>query len=90
MNYVKNTFLVIKDQMPVSRFYRNFFVTKNAWGLLSRNSHVSSVSGKEKIKYNRKTTAVGAAEQMKIKTGNHFAPYKCLFCEGYHIGKTRK
>ena len=58
------------------------------------NSHLSSVSGKEKIKYNSKETASKSAQKMvekEAKKGNivKFSPYKCIFCDGYHIGKTR-
>ena len=87
---IKNTILVIKDQMPLRRFLRNFFVTGNAWGIFFRSSHHSSVSGKPKVKYNTKPTSLKAAEKMTEKTGNNFASYKCLWCNGYHIGKTRK
>jgi len=29
------------------------------------------------------------AEKMSAKHGTHFSFYKCLFCDGYHIGKNR-
>lgn len=86
---LRNVVLVFKDQLPFKRLLRNFIVTRNAWGLFSSNSHVSSVSGKAKVMYNTKATSLKAAESMKKKTGNHFASYKCLWCDGYHVGKTR-
>jgi hypothetical protein len=30
-----------------------------------------------------------AADAMSKKRGAHFSYYKCLFCDGYHIGKNR-
>lgn len=26
---------------------------------------------------------------MKEKLGKHFSVYKCVFCDGYHLGKNR-
>ena len=86
---LKNIYLALKDQGPFKRFIRNFFTTKNAFGIFHKNSHISFGSGKEKIKYNTKATAIKAAESMSKKHGVHFSNYKCVFCDGYHIGKNR-
>ena len=86
---IRNILLVIRDQGPTKRFIRNFFVTRNAWGLFHKNSHVSVGSGNPKVCYNSKETAVKSAEAMSKKHGKHFSPYKCLHCDGYHIGKNR-
>lgn len=75
--------------MPLKRFFWNFFVTRNAWGLFSINSHISLGSGKPKVMYNTKASSVKAAESMAKKHGKHFSSYKCLQCDGYHIGKNR-
>jgi hypothetical protein len=88
---LKNIILVFKDQLPIRRMFCNFFITKNALGLFYRNgSHIAGYSGKEKVRYNSKASSLRAAENMEKKTGNHFASYKCLFCDGYHIGKTKR
>ena len=86
---IRNIFMVIRDQMPLKRFVVNFFITRNAWGLFHKNSHISFRSGKAKVCYNTKATAVKSAESMGKKHGKHFSPYKCLHCDGYHIGKNR-
>ena len=85
----KNLLLVLKDQGPLKRFIRNFLITRNAWGLFHTNSHVSQGSGKPKVAYNTKATALKAAESMKRKHGKHFSAYKCLHCDGFHLGKNR-
>lgn len=85
----RNLVLVIKDQGPPKRFFRNFFVTRNAWGLFHKNSHIAAYSGKPKIEYGSQKSANKAAASMKKKTGKHFSVYKCLQCDGYHIGKNR-
>jgi len=86
---LRNVLLVIKDQMPLKRFIKNFFVTRNAWGLFHINSHVAQGSGKPKVMYNTKASATKAAEAMTKKHGVWFSNYKCLHCDGYHVGKNR-
>lgn len=86
---MKNLCLALKDQLPLKRFVRNFFITRNAWGLFSKSSHVSSYSGKDKVKYNTKNTALKAAKSMEKKIGKSFSAYKCVYCDGYHIGKNK-
>ena len=46
-------------------------------------------TGKEKVTYNTIESAKKAAEAMSKKREVHFSFYKCLFCDGYHIGKNR-
>ena len=40
--------------------------------------------------YNTLEGGLKAAESMGKKHGTHFSVYKCLFCDGYHIGKNRE
>lgn len=39
--------------------------------------------------YNTKETAQKAADSMKKKMNKHFSVYKCIYCDGYHLGKNR-
>ena len=87
---IKNIILVLKDQMPLKRFFRNFFITRNAWGLFYKSSHVTQSTGKLKIKYNTKKSAERASVAMAKKYDNFYSNYKCLYCDGYHVGKTKK
>ncbi|MGI9570326.1 MAG: hypothetical protein ACR2PH_11455 [Desulfobulbia bacterium] len=75
--------------MPIGRFIRNFFITRNAWGLFHINSHIAFGSGKPKVMYNTKATATKAAASMTKKYGGWCSNYKCLHCDGYHVGKNR-
>lgn len=84
----KNLWLGLKEQGPLKRFIKNFFITGNAWGLLSQRSHFRD-TGTEKISYSTKKSALKAAEKMGQKNGTHFSTYKCIYCDGYHIGKNR-
>lgn len=86
---MKNLILALKCQGPFKRAFRNFVITRNAWGMFSINSHISQSSGNPKISYSSKESAMKAAEKMSRKTGKHFSVYKCVFCDGWHIGKNR-
>ena len=86
---LRNLWLALLDQGPPRRFIRNFFITRNAWGLFHRNSHVAQGSGKPKVAYGSKASATKAAEAMTKKKGVWFSNYKCLHCDGYHIGRNR-
>ena len=39
--------------------------------------------------YNTVKSAQKSAEAMGKKHNTQFSYYKCLFCDGYHIGKNR-
>jgi hypothetical protein len=85
---LRNLALALKDQLPLGRAFRNFFVTGVAWGLFSRNSHISLGTGEPKVSYSEKS-AMKAASRMSEKHGATFSVYKCAFCNGYHIGRSR-
>ena len=84
---VKNLIYALYDQMLRPGAWRNIFVTHNAFGIFSRYSHVSRATGRPKISYPSKAGAQKAAEAMSPKRGVHFSVYKCVWCDGWHIGK---
>ena len=71
--------------MPISRFFRNLR-KGHLIGLFSKRSH-ENASGKPKISYGSKASATKAAAAMMKKRGAYFSNYKCVWCDGYHIGK---
>lgn len=77
------------DQVKRRRVITNFFITRNAWGAFSLNSHINQHTGKLKVMYNTVETARKSAEKMSEKYNTHFSYYKCLFCDGYHVGKNK-
>lgn len=85
---LRNIILALKDQMPLKRAFRNFFVTGNALGLFHKRSHFRE-DGKAKQGFPSKESAKRAAESMGKKHGKYFSTYKCIFCDGYHLGKNR-
>lgn len=86
---LKNLIAALKHQGPFKRAFRNFVITRNAWGMFSINSHISQKTKQPKIAYPTVESATRAAQRMEQKHGKHFSIYKCVFCDGYHIGKNR-
>lgn len=89
MMKIKNIYLALKDQLPLKRFVVNLF-KGHIFGLFSVNSHQRFDTGKPKVMYNTKESATKSAKSMSEKRGVHFSNYKCVFCDGYHIGKNRE
>lgn len=83
----KNFWIWFTDQVKRKRAFYNFFISRNAWGAFSINSHIRASTGEPKVTYNSVESAKRAAEKMSEKYNKHFSLYKCLFCDGYHIGK---
>lgn len=79
----------MKDQLPLKRFFRNFFVTRNAWGLFSINSHIAAKTGNLKQGYTKRESAERGALAMEKKYSVHFSVYRCMYCGNFHIGKNR-
>lgn len=84
---LRNIRLALADQMPVKRFFRNLF-KGHLFGLVSKRSHFRD-NGDAKVKYNTKETAKKAALKMQEKQNKYFSVYKCIWCDGYHLGKNR-
>lgn len=78
----------LKEQLPFRRFIKNFFITRNAWGMFHKNSHYRSDSSDEKIGLSKKK-AIKAADRLSKKHNKKFSCYRCCFCGKFHIGKTR-
>ena len=85
---LRNLYLGLKDQLPWKRLFRNLFITGNMKGLFYKRSHFNA-NGNPKVMYNTKKTATKVAKKMSEKHGSYFSNYKCIFCDGYHIGKNR-
>jgi len=86
---LKNILLALKEQGPFKRAFRNFVITRNAWGMFHKNSHQRFDTGNPKVMYNTKTSAEKASVSMSKKLDKHFSVYKCIYCDGYHLGKNR-
>lgn len=73
--------------MPLSRFVKNLR-KGHVLGLFSKRSHFRS-DGQSKVIYNSKQTAIKSAIKMKEKNGTYYSNYKCVWCDGYHLGRNR-
>lgn len=68
---------------------RNFLPGGNGWGIFSRRSHLK-VNGMPKVTYYDAGSAGAASRAMARKhKGAVFEGYKCIWCDGYHVGKNR-
>lgn len=85
---IRNIYLAFKDQLPFTRLVRNLY-KGHVFGLFHKRSHFRD-NGEAKVKYNTKATAKKVAAQMMVKHGKYFSTYKCLWCDGYHLGKNRE
>jgi hypothetical protein len=85
----KQLFKAIWFQIKLKGSFRNIFITHNAFGIFSINSHTNRHNnvGKDKQVYKTKDSAIKSAEWMSNKYGSKFSAYKCAYCTGYHIGK---
>ena len=86
---IKNIYLALKDQLPLKRFIKNL-IKGHVFGIFSINSHIRVDTGRPKVMYNTKESAIKSAESMSKKRSVHFSTYKCVFCDGYHVGKNRE
>jgi hypothetical protein len=82
---LRNILRALKDQGPFTRFIRNLR-KGHLKGLVSQRSHFNA-NGNPKVMYNTKASAEKAAAAMMKKRGLYFSNYKCLHCDGFHIGK---
>lgn len=87
---LKNFILGIKSQMPLKRFLRNMFITGNARGLFHINSHINASSGQPKVAYGSYKSAKKTADKMGEKRNCYFSVYKCIYCDGWHIGRNQE
>lgn len=64
----KNFWIWLKDQIKRKRFFFiNFFITRNAWGAFSINSHINQHTNQPKITYGSVKSAQKAADAMSKK-----------------------
>lgn len=82
---LRNLYLGLKYQLPIKRLIKNI-LNRNILGIFYKYSHTNK-NGNHKIAYSSFEKALKACSSMEKKTGNVFSAYKCLYCDGFHIGK---
>lgn len=68
---LRNIILALKDQLPIKRAFRNFFITGNALDLFYKRSH-SREDGKSKQSFPTKESAMRDAESTGKNTESIF------------------
>lgn len=87
---IKNLIYAVCEQLLRPQSWCNIFVTHDAFGIFSRYSHISRRTDQPKMTYPTRSDAQKAAEVMSKKYGVHFSVYKCVWCDGWHIGKNSR
>jgi len=77
----------MQDQLPLRRLIRNL-KQGHVFGLFHARSHLTEI-GTTKVAYKSKVSAQKAASAMMRKKGVYFSTYKCMRCDGFHLGKNR-
>ena len=67
----KNIIPWLRDQLSRPLWFRNFFITRNAWAAFSVNSHIRKSNGEPKVAYPTKEAALKAAKKMGREDGVH-------------------
>jgi hypothetical protein len=83
---LKNIQQAIVYQFKKQDWFKQWVTKRNAWGVFSKHSHTRK-DGLAKQTYNTEASALRAAEAMQKRYDGTFACYKCMFCDGYHVGK---
>jgi hypothetical protein len=73
---LRNLARALADQTPPDR---------NSVGIFSERSHLNR-NGKAKIEHATKEGALKHAASLHRQNGVEYAAYKCIFCNGYHVG----
>ena len=84
---LRNIPIWLADQLKQPSWFVSLFVTGKVWAAFSVYSHVRANDGQEKVFYPTKDKALKAAGKMTSKHGVHFSAYKCLYCDGWHVGR---
>ena len=69
-----------------SQSFKDFKSNKNAWRIIKKSSHIDSQTGNPKVKYRTYGMALSACRNIDWPPTE---PYKCAYCDGYHIGVNR-
>ena len=78
-----------KEKVSQPRWYVDLFSYRRFWGALSIYSHLRRSDGKPNITYSTPSKAQKAVRSMERKYGVPFMAYKCLYCDGWHVARSR-
>jgi hypothetical protein len=78
-----------KEKVSQPRWYVDLFSYRRLWGAFSIYSHCRRSDGKPNIAYSTPNKAQKAVRSMERKYGVPFMAYKCLYCDGWHVARSR-
>ena len=76
-----------KELLQRKDFWKLIFNYRLVWGAFNIHSHQRRSDRKTNITYSTRKKADKAAMNMQVKYDIPFSAYKCLFCDGWHVGK---
>ena len=79
----------LKEKVSQPKWYVDLFSYRRFWGALSIYSHRRRSDGKPNITYSTRSKAQKAVRSMEKKYGVPFMAYKCLYCDGWHVARSR-
>lgn len=82
--------LAIKHQLKSPNWFRNIFITGNAFGIFRKSSCYDFYRNTPKVKYNTEATARKVQKELNEKKGRSLKCYRCVYCGKYHLGHNRK
>lgn len=74
-----------EDLEIIENFEKNLTITTT--GIDDINQHISSVSGKPKVRYDHLEKALRGAFSLYSKLGGKWIIYPCKVCDTFHVGK---
>ena len=79
--------LWLVDQFRQPGWFRRLLIKGNAWFAFSIYSHIGKKDGKEKTSFALRKQAKKNADKLSVAVGTPYIVYKCLYCDGWHVGK---
>lgn len=79
----------LKEKVSQPRWYVDLLSYRRFWGAFSVYSHRRRSDGKPNIAYSTRSKAQKAVRSMEKKYGVPFMEYKCLYCDGWHVARSK-
>lgn len=86
---IKPKYLVmwLVDQLRQTGWFSRLFIKRDAWFAFLIDSHFDKIDGNEKASFSLRKQAQKKADKLSVAVGTPYFVYKCLYCDGWHVGK---
>lgn len=85
----KNLKIWFKEKTCRPKWYLDILSYRRFWGAFSICSHRRRSDGKPNISFSTQAKALKAVRSMEQKYGAEFTVYKCLYCDGWHVARSK-